>query len=220
MVICTDQRPSVFHFYFLVYLFWSTAERVYLSTVLGDSTRLDGRRLLPFDGLDPGHHLLLCNEMVDSFKQTEQALHVAGPLIEHLVSVSLLLEANQSRRTINLCVDGLADDQLANVLLRLLFAQVEELREALEVDAGVVFGDNTDIVLDDALAEVQPALMCLGVAGLIGCVKDVGGAEVGTVVLRDMRPTHELRDGEEVEEGGVAGNLLIPGVAVDTMEEV
>lgn len=33
--------------------------------------------LLSLDGLNPGHHLLLCDEMINPLQQTEQALHVS-----------------------------------------------------------------------------------------------------------------------------------------------
>ena len=67
------------------------------------------------------------------------------------------------------------------------------------MDAGVVLGDDADVVLDDAFAEVLPALMGFGVIGGFSGREDVGGGEVGSEIRLNRRPTHEFRDSEEFQ---------------------
>lgn len=89
------------------------------------------------------------------------------------------------------------------------------------MDAGVILGDNADIVLDNTLAEIFPSLVGLLVCRLtlLG-IKDIGVAEVGTKYSRDLRPSHKLVDGEQLQELGVEGYLRVAGIFVDSVEEV
>lgn len=68
--------------------------------------------------------------------------------------------------------------------------------ESAHLDPRVVFGDDTDVVFDDALAEVLPALVGFGVGVGRGDVEDVGGAEVGAEFLGDDGPAHQFGDGK------------------------
>ena len=113
------------------------------------SMRLDS--LIP-DRLDPRHHFLLCDQMVDPLQQAQQTLHVAAPLVQDLVGPSGFGETDDTRGAIDPGVDRLGRDQLADVTLRLVLVQVEELRQAGHLDAGVVLGDDADVVFDDPFA--------------------------------------------------------------------
>ena len=75
-------------------------------------------------------------------------------------------------------------------------------------------------MLDNALAEVLPALVGFGVGFGGGGVEDVGGAEVGPKFLGDDGPAHQFRDGEEFDELGFGWNEAVAGVGVDAVEEV
>ena len=90
------------------------------------------------------------------------------------------------------------------------------------MDAGVVFGDDADVVLDDTLAEVAPAGVGFGIVGGNGGRggEDIGGAEVRAEFLRHDRPAHEFGDGEEFEELGFGGNEAVAAVGLDAVEEI
>jgi hypothetical protein len=134
--------------------------------------------------LNPRHHLFLCDEVIDPLQQSQKTLHISAPFIEDIVRVSRLGEANDSGGTVNLCVDGLGRDQFADILLRLVLGEIQELGQALHLDTGVVFGHDTDVVLDDALSQVLPPLVCLVIAGLASLsVEDVSAAEMRTELL-------------------------------------
>jgi len=75
------------------------------------------------------------------------------------------------------------------------------------VDSGVVLGNDSDVVLNDTLAQILPAFVGLGIGSVFGSIEDIGLAEMRTVVLGNGRPTHKFGDGEEVEEGGIVGDL-------------
>ena len=162
--------------------------------------------------------------MIDTLQQAQQALHAAAPLIQHLVRVSYFGETDHARRAIDLGVDGLGGDQLADVLLRLLLVQVKKLSQPGHLDARVVFGNDADVVLDDAFAQILPAGVGFGVEGG-GSVRgrgreDVGAAEVGAEAFRDDGPSHEFGNGEQFEEGGVRREEAVAGVGMDAVEEV
>ena len=146
--------------------------------------------------------------MIDTLQQAQQTLHTATPLIQHLIGIPHLCERNDPCGAIDLGVDGLGRDELADVGFGFVLVEVEELREAAHLDARVVFGDDADVVLDDAFAEVLPAVVGLvvggegGRGGRGGGVEDVGGAEVGAEFRGDDGPAHEFGDGEEFEELG------------------
>ncbi|KAI7052585.1 PCI-domain-containing protein [Hortaea werneckii] len=166
---------------------------------MSPSRRLLSSRLL-LRGLNPRHHLLLGNQVIDPLQQTQEGFHVARPLVQNLVCIAFLLETDDAGGAVDARVDRLGGDEVGDVLLRLRGGEVEELRQARKGDARVVFGDDADVVLDDALAEVEPALVALGFlrVGLRG--EDVGAGQLGPEVGRDRWPAHELRYGEEFEK--------------------
>lgn len=172
--------------------------------------------------LNPRHHLLLGNQVIDALQQAQQALHVEAPLIQRVVGVARLGEADDALGTVDLGVDRLGRDELTDVLFRLVLRQVQQLRQALRADPRVVLGDHAHVVLDHALAQVLPALRGLRVRGLGrgGGVEDFRGAEVRAKELGDFGPAHELVDREELEELGVVGDLRVARVLVDAVEEV
>ena len=124
------------------------------------------------------HHLLLGDQVVNPLQKTEQTLHVAAPFVEDGVGVAFLLEADNLRRSIDSCVDGLADDEVRDVLFRLLRRKIQQCREAREVDASVVLCNHTDVVFDDAFAKVEPSLISLRVFRVGFCREDVGGTKM------------------------------------------
>ena len=174
---------------------------------------------------NPRHHLLFRNQMIDPLQQSQQALHAPTPLIQHLVRIPHLGETDDPSRAVDLRVHRLRRHQLADVRLRFLLVEIEQLGEPAHLDARVVFGDDADVVFDDAFAEVLPALVGFGVGGVGGGggggrVEDVGGAEVGAEFLGDDGPAHEFGDGEEFEELGFRGDEAVAGVGVDAVQEV
>ena len=179
------------------------------------------RRLWNFRRLDPSHHFFLCDQVIDSLQQTKQALHVSAPLIQHIIRISRLGKVDNPGRSINLGIHRLGGNQLANVLLCLIFRQIEELSQARHLDASVVFRDDADIVLNNTLTKILPSLVGLWVGGLSGSgIEDVGAAEVRTKELGYFGPSHEFVNGEQFEELGLERNLLDAGVFVDSVEEV
>jgi hypothetical protein len=95
------------------------------------------------------------------------------------------------------------------------------LTEAWHTDTRVVLGNDADIVLDDALAQVFPALKGLCVLGGVGFdVEDVGGAKIGGVVGGEIGPVHNFGGGEEAEELLFAGEFGVAGVRFNAVEEV
>ena len=170
--------------------------------------------------LNPRHHLFFRDQMIDPLQQAQQTLHTPAPLIQHLVRIPRFGETHHPCRTINLRIDRLRRDQLTDIRLRLLLIQVQQLREPRYGDTGVIFGDDADIVLDDAFAEVEVAGMGFGVFGRGHVGEDVGGAEVGAKFLGDNGPAHEFGDGEEFEELGFGRDEGIAGVGMDAVEEV
>ena len=75
-------------------------------------------------------------------------------------------------------------------------------------------------MFDDAVAEILPAGVGFGVLVVGGGGEDVGGAEVGAELFGDDGPAHEFGDGEEFEKTGFGGDLGIPGVEVDAVEQI
>ena len=89
------------------------------------------------------------------------------------------------------------------------------------MDAGVVFGYNSDIVLDDTLAEIFPSLVCLLICRLTWSnIEDICAAEMRTKELGDFWPSHKFVNGEELKKLGIEWYLGISGISVNAMEEV
>jgi hypothetical protein len=89
------------------------------------------------------------------------------------------------------------------------------------LDASVVFGNYSNIVLNDTLPEILPSLIGLLICGLPRSnIEDISAAEMGTEELCDLGPSHEFVNGEELEELGVEWYLGISGISVNTVEEV
>lgn len=158
--------------------------------------------------------------MIDPLQQAQQTLHARTPLIQHLVRIPHLGETDDPGRAVDFGVDRLGRDELADVRLGFVLVEIEQLREPAHLDASVVLGDDADVVFDDALAEVLPALVGLGVGVGGGGVEDVGGAEVGAEFLGHDGPAHEFGDGEEFEELGFRRDQAVARVGVDAVQEV
>ena len=130
-------------------------------------------------GENPSHHLLLGDEMINALQQSQQILHITAPFIQHIVGIPRLGKIDQPRRPIDLGVYRLQRHQLADVLLRLLLGQVQQLRETTQLDPRIVLGHDPDIVLDDPLPEILPSLVRLVVSSqrrLRHCIEDIRAA--------------------------------------------
>lgn len=172
-------------------------------------------------GLNPRHHLLLGDQVIDSLQQAQEALHAPAPLVQHLVGVARLGETDHFGGPVDLGVDGFGGDELADVGFRFVFVQVEQLRQAAHLDARVVLGDDPDVVLDDALAEILPARMGFGVrGGDRGCGEDVRVAKVAAEVFGNDRPPHEFGNGKELQKLCFRRGERIPGIGVNTVEKI
>lgn len=173
-------------------------------------------------GLDTGHHLLLGDEVIDTLEEAEQALHVGGPLVQDIVDVAGLGKRHDAGGAVDARVHRLGAHQLADVLLRLVLRQVEELRQPPHADARVVLGDDAHVVLDHALAQVLPPLVRLAlVVGLVRlAVEHVRAAQVGAELLRHLGPAHQLVHREELQQLRVVGDLGVSRVSEDTVEEI
>ena len=130
--------------------------------------------------------------MINPLQQSEQTLHVSTPLIQHIIGIARFGEIDDPSRTIDFGVDGLCGDELANVLLRLVFGEIEELGEPGHLDACIILGNDTDVVLNDALAEILPSLKSLGILSIFVVAEDVVRGEVRCELFGDDRPSHQL----------------------------
>lgn len=158
--------------------------------------------------------------MVDALQQIEQTAHVAAPLVEHVVRVARLGEVDDPRRTVDLGVYRLGRHQVADVPLRLVLVQVQELRQAPEFDPCVVLGHHAHVVLDDPLAQVLPALERVRIGRIQLRVEDVRAAQLWAKVLHDLVPTHELVHREQLQQPSFDGNQGQPLVLLDTVQQV
>lgn len=150
---------------------------------------------------DPSHHLLLGYQMVDPLQVPEQTLHVAAPFIQHVVRITRFGEVDQSRGPVDLGVDRLQRNQLADVFLRLLLCQVQERCKTSHLDPRVVLGHHAHVVLDHPLPEVLPSSIGLVIDRLAGLsVEDIGAAEVGSKLARDIRPAHQFVSGKQLHK--------------------
>lgn len=137
-------------------------------------------RVLTSFGLLPGwedarHHLFLGDEMVNTLQEAQQILHIAAPLVQHIICIAGLGEVDQPSRSVNLRIDGLRGNQVTDVLLGFLLGQVQKLGQAPHLDAGVILRHDTHIVFNDALAKVLPPFVWLIFSGLTRLgLKDVG----------------------------------------------
>lgn len=68
-----------------------------------------------------------------------------------------MLESDDSGESIDLAIDGLVGDQIGEELLGLGLGEVEKSGHSLRVDARVVLGHDSHVVLDNACLEVRPA---------------------------------------------------------------
>ena len=103
-------------------------------------------------GLYASHHLLLRNQVVDSLQQPQKTLHAPAPLVQDLVRIPRLGEGDDPRRPVDFGIDRLGSHELTDVAFRFFLVQVEQLGESVHLDAGVVFRDDANVVLDDSLA--------------------------------------------------------------------
>ena len=120
---------------------------------------------LPLPRRNPRHHLLLRNQMIDPLQQPQQALHTPTPLIQHVIRIPRLRETDHPRRPVNLGIYRFRGNELADVRLRFFLVEVQQLRQARHLDAGVVFRDDADVMFNNAFAEIEPALVAFLIEG-------------------------------------------------------
>lgn len=84
-------------------------------------------------------------------------MHVAAPLVQNLVAALGLDKRDDARRAVNLGVDRLGRDELGQELLGLGDREREEGGEAGEGDAGVVAGDDADVLWVEGGSTTSPA---------------------------------------------------------------
>lgn len=84
-----------------------------------------------------------------------------APLVQDIIGIPGLREADNLGRPVDLGVDRLGCDELTNVLLRLILVEIEQLGESTHLNAGVVFGNNADVVLNDPFSQILPPLVRL-----------------------------------------------------------
>lgn len=170
---------------------------------------------------NPSHHLLLRDEMVNPLQQPKQTLHVTAPLIQHIVRIARLSKVDQPRRTINLRMDGLRRYQLADVLLRLLLRQIEQLRQPAHLDARIVLRDDADVVLDHAFPQILPAAVGLVISSLTWLrTEDISLAELRAELLGHHGPAHQLVDRKQLDEAGFDGDSRQSGVLLHAVQEI
>lgn len=194
--INVDYRSCVYVCMTMSLLSHSTIINVYIC--YSATQNLPGLALLS-RGEDPRHHLLLRDQVVDPLQQPQKALHVAAPFVQHVVRIARLGEVDQSGWTVDLGVDRLRTDQLADVLLGFLLRQVQQFGQPAHLDTCVVLGHHPHVMLDHALAEVLPPPVWLVFDRLAGLrLEDIRVAEVRAELLAHHRPAHQLVDGEEL----------------------
>lgn len=170
---------------------------------------------------NPRHHFFLGNQVVDALQVVQQALHVTAPLVQHVISVARLREADQPSGTVNLGVNCLRCHQVTDVLLGLLLGQIQEFRQTAHLNPCVILGHYPHVVFNDTLSEVLPSLIRLVIGGRAGLgIKNVCVAQVRTELLRDHRPAHQLGDGKKVHQTGFNGNVGDTAVLLNTVQQV
>lgn len=89
------------------------------------------------------------------------------------------------------------------------------------MDTSVIFGHNADVMFDDTLAEVFPALVGFLVGRLgWGNIEDICRAEVGTEEFGYFWPSHKFVDSKELEELCIERDLSVSSVLVDAVEKI
>lgn len=172
--------------------------------------------------LNPRHHFLFGNQMINPLQQPKQTLHAPTPLIQHFISISRLRKTHQSRRPIDFRIDRLRSYKLTDIRLRLIFIQIEQLRQAAHLDPSVVLGNDPDVMFNDTLPEILPARMGFGVFRRDGWRRgeNVCGAEVGPKLFGNDWPAHKFGDREEFQKLRFKGNKAVAGVDVYAMEKI
>lgn len=170
---------------------------------------------------DASHHFLLGDKMVDPLQKTKQALHITAPLVEHVVRIPGFGKVDQPRGSVDLGVDGLQRYKLADILLRLLLSQVQQLGQPAHLDTSVVLGHHAHVMLDDPLAQILPSPVGLVLSSLLGLgVEHIGATQMRAELLGHQRPAHQLGDGELLHQLGFLGNLRQSGVLLDAVQQI
>ena len=156
------------------------------------------------------NHLLLVDKMRRLLDLLHQLRDVVAPLVEHVVGLLALEEGHDALQPVDLGLDGALDDHGVEEVLALVLREGEQVGHPLQVDLGVVGGDDADVVLDDAVLEVDPALLAV-----LGRVEHVRGgrllgalSESGLVDLAEPRGVDQLRRGELLQETLVDRQVL------------
>ena len=170
---------------------------------------------------DPGHHLFLGNQVVDALQVAQKALHVTAPFVQHVVGITGLGEADQPSRAVDLGVNRLRCDQVANVFLSFFLSQIQELRQTTHLNPRVIFSHHSHIVLDHTLPEVlpSPVRLIVGRRARLG-FEDVCVAQVRAELLRNHRPTHQFGDRKQLNQTLFIGNLREAAILLNAVQKI
>mmetsp|Transcript_18838 Transcript_18838/g.75140 ORF Transcript_18838/g.75140 Transcript_18838/m.75140 type:complete len:327 (-) Transcript_18838:647-1627(-) len=144
-------------------------------------------------GSDLVDHVLFVDEVAGHLDEVEHLVDVGGPVGQDLLGRLGLGEARDARGPVDLAVQARLGDHVRDLALGVVGGELEELGEARHGDLFVVFGDDADVVLDDARVEQRrPLVQPLGAVA-----RQRGVAQNGGLVGR--RLVDEFVAGEELE---------------------
>lgn len=144
-----------------------------------------------------------------------------APFVQYVVRITGFGEADNSCRSVDLGIYRLGSDQFADVLLRLILRKIQQLCEATHLNASVVLGNDTHIVLNNTLAQILPSLMSFLIAGLSRLsVEDIGAAQMGAKLLGNLGPSHQLMNRKQTQKLRIQCDLRVPGILVNAVQKV
>lgn len=91
----------------------------------------------------PSH---LRDQVARLLDEAHQLVHIAAPLVQHLVARLRLDERDDARRTVDLGVDRLRGDEAGEELLGFGDGEGDKGSEAGEGNPGVVAGDDANVL--------------------------------------------------------------------------
>lgn len=80
------------------------------------------------------------------FDEAEKLLHVRTPVIHDILCTALVPEIHDACRPVDTRPYRASHDKSTERVLRLLGSEVEKRGQAREGDAGIIFGDDSDIL--------------------------------------------------------------------------
>lgn len=92
--------------------------------------------------------LLLVDQMASFVHQTHQLVNAMRPIVENVGRRLLRFEMNDASRTINFHRDRCTVSQSRQVLFSLGFWQVQQLTHTIDINAGVVVGQDSNVLCE------------------------------------------------------------------------